>query len=213
MKLYDYYRSTACYRVRIALNYKNIPYETIPIHLINNNGEQHHPDYLAINPQALVPSLETNGKILTQSLAILDYLEETHPKPALLPEEPLDRARVKSLALSIACDIHPLNNLRVLQTLRNEFQATEEQVKKWYHHWLKSGFNALESQLQVLSRSMDVCYGNAITIADLCLIPQVYNAQRFEFSLDDYPLIQSIYRHCVKLDAFKKAAPESVCHS
>lgn len=208
MKLYDYYRSTSCYRVRIALEYKGVPYETIPIHLVNHGGEQHHPDYLALNPQGLVPALEVNGAILTQSLAIIEYLDDVYPEKPLLPKEPLARAQVKSLALIIACDIHPLNNLRVLQKLKQDFQATEEQTIRWYHHWLKTGFDAFEARLQTLPRSMDVCYGDSISLADLCLIPQVYNANRFHFPVDNYPLIQRINTHCLHLGEFSKAFPE-----
>lgn len=207
MKLYDYYRSTACYRVRIALNYKQIPFEIIPIHLTHEGGEQHRPEYRALNPQELVPSLEVDGTILTQSLAIIDYLEDRFPKPALLPTELMARAQVMSLALTIACDIHPLNNLRVLQQLKLEFQANESQIEHWYHHWLKKGFDAIETQLKQVPRSNDVCYGHDITLADICLIPQVYNANRFHFPLNDYPLIQRIENHCLTLEAFRIAAP------
>lgn len=207
MTLYDYYRSTACYRVRIALEYKGISYDTIPIHLVNHGGEQHHPDYLALNPQGLVPALDVNGTILTQSLAIIEYLDEVYPENALLPKDLLARAQIKSLALIIAADIHPLNNLRVLQQLKQDFQASEEQTTHWYHHWLKVGFDAFEARLQTLPRSIAVCYGDLITLADLCLIPQVYNANRFHFPLDDYPLIQGIHDHCLQMSAFQKACP------
>lgn len=208
MKLYDYFRSTACYRVRIALNLKNIAYEKIDIHLVNHGGEQHSPEYQAINPQELVPSLEINGHILSQSLAIISYLDETYPNPALLPQNPLDRAIVKSLALIVACDMHPLNNLRVLNRLKNQFQANETQVTEWYHHWLKSGFDALEAKLQQIKRSQPFCFGNTVTLADLCLIPQVYNANRFHFAMDSYPLITEINAHCLTLESFQKAVPE-----
>ncbi|WP_133127412.1 maleylacetoacetate isomerase [Legionella nagasakiensis] len=209
MKLYDYYRSTASYRVRIALNLKNISYETIPVHLINHGGEQHHPDYLKINPQGLVPTLDENGHILSQSLAIIEYLDEINPTPALLPQHPLGRAVVRSLAFTIACDMHPINNLRVLQQLRQQFQATDHQINDWYHLWLKKGFDALEKRLAELPRKHYVCYGNDITLADLCLIPQVYNAKRFNFSMSNYPLINEINDHCLELPAFLEAAPEA----
>ncbi len=208
MKLYDYYRSTACYRVRIALHYKHIPFETCPIHLVNQGGEQHLPQYLNINPQGLVPALEINGAILTQSLAIIDYLEDSYPLPTLLPTDSFQRAQIKSLALMIACDIHPLNNLRVLQQLKQAFSATETQTRQWYHHWLKKGFDAFETQLQTLPRDIDVCFGNTISLADVCLIPQVYNAKRFQFSLNDYPLIQRINDYCLQQEAFIKASPK-----
>ncbi|WP_131777886.1 maleylacetoacetate isomerase [Legionella bozemanae] len=209
MKLYDYFRSTACYRVRIALNLKNIAYEKIDIHLVNHGGEQHSPEYRKINPQELVPSLEVNGKVISQSLAIIEYLDETYPTPALLPQNPLDRATVRSLALIVACDMHPLNNLRVLNRLKEQFQVNEAQVTEWYHHWLKAGFDAFEAKLQPIERSQSFCFGNALTLADLCLIPQVYNANRFHFPMDNYPLINEINNHCLTLDPFKKATPEA----
>lgn len=207
MKLFDYYRSSTCFRVRIALNYKQIPYDTCSIHLVNNGGEQHSTGYLDVNPQGLVPTLEDNGAVLFQSLAIIDYLEEKYPEPALFPIDMLARAQVKGLALIIACDMHPLNNLRVLQQLKEEFSATEQQIEAWYYHWLKTGFDAFELQLHRLPRTKDVCYGSEISLADLCLIPQVYNAHRFNFPMKDYPLIQRIYNHCQTIDAFIKAAP------
>lgn len=208
MKLYDYYRSTACYRVRIALNLKNISYEILPVRLANDGGEQHHPDYLKINAQGLVPTLDENGHILNQSLAIIEYLEEINPKPELLPKSPLARAQIRSLAMIVACDMHPLNNLRVLQHLRQQFQATEAQVTEWYHHWLKEGFDAIEKQLKKLPRGDHVCYGHDVSLADICLIPQVYNAKRFNFSMDNYPLINEINSYCTTLAAFSNAAPE-----
>ena len=208
MKLYDYYRSSACYRVRIALNLKNIAYETIPVHLVNQGGEQHTADYKKINPQSLVPTLEDQGHYLGQSLAIIGYLDETHPHPALLPTTALARAQVRQLALSIACDLHPMNNLRVLQQLRQQFQATDEQTQEWYLIWLKRGFDALEARLHTLPREKSVCYGAQVTLADLCLIPQVYNAKRFHFSLEPYPLINEINEYCLTLPAFIDASPE-----
>ncbi|HHT0594861.1 TPA: maleylacetoacetate isomerase [Legionella anisa] len=209
MKLYDYFRSTACYRVRIALNLKNIAYEKIDIHLVNHGGEQHSPEYRRINPQELVPSVETNGNVISQSLAIIEYLDETYPAPALLPQNPLDKATVKSLALIVACDMHPLNNLRVLNRIKEQFQANEAQVTEWYHHWLKAGFDAFEAKLQHIERSQHFCFGNSVTLADLCLIPQVYNANRFHFAMDNYPLINEINTHCLTLEPFQKAVPEA----
>ncbi len=208
MKLYDYSRSTASYRVRIALNIKNISYEKIPVHLINNGGEQHAESYLLLNPQGLVPTLDENGHVLSQSLAIIEYLEEMNPSPALLPQNPLGRAEVRGIALSIACDIHPLNNLRVLQQLRQQFQATELQITEWYHHWLKKGFDAIEERLKKLPRKHPVCYGNEVSLADICLIPQVYNAKRFDFPMANYPLINEINEHCLTIDAFIDAGPQ-----
>ena len=208
MKLYDYYRSTASYRVRIALNVKKINYEKCSVHLVDNGGEQHLATYLEVNPQGLVPTLDENGHILSQSLAIIEYLDEICPTPPLLPQNPLGRGQVRSLAMIIACDMHPLNNLRVLQQLKQQFQATEEQVTEWYHHWLTQGFDAIEQQLKHLPRKTNVCYGHEVSLADICLIPQVYNAKRFHFSMKDYPLINKINDYCLTLDAFVDAAPE-----
>lgn len=208
MKLYDYFRSTACYRVRIALNIKDIHYEKIPIHLVNNGGEQHSNEYHEINPQELVPSLEANGQIIHQSLAIIDYLEEIFPEHPLLPHTILDKSQVRSLALLVACDIHPLNNLRVLNRLKHQFKADEQDINDWYHHWLCAGFNAFEERLHHLKRSKPVCFGDTPTLADVCLIPQVYNAKRFNFPLDNYPLIKQINEYCLTLTPFKNAAPE-----
>lgn len=207
MKLYDYFRSTACYRVRIALALKNISYEKIPIHLVNQGGEQFFPTYLEINPQGLVPALSSNNQFFTQSLAIIEYLDELIPEPSLLPKSALDRAQVRSLALMIACDIHPLNNLRVTTYLKNQFEASAQQVEEWYFHWLKLGFDAIEKKLQALNSKHPVCYGEEITLADICLIPQVYNANRFGFPMSDYPRISSINQYCLEHHAFKASVP------
>ncbi|MBA2650147.1 MAG: maleylacetoacetate isomerase [Legionella sp.] len=207
MKLYDYFRSTACYRVRIALNHKQLPYESVEIHLVNQGGQQHSPEYLQINPQGLVPSLECQGNVLTQSLAILEYLDETFPLKPLLPKDTTLRAKIRAQALLILCDIHPLNNLRVLNRLKMQFEAGEEDIMDWYHHWLKLGFDAFESQLHTFKRTAPVCSGSEIGLADVCLIPQVYNAKRFDFSLKPYPLIQEINTYCLEQEAFKAASP------
>jgi maleylacetoacetate isomerase/maleylpyruvate isomerase len=207
MKLYDYYRSTASYRVRIALNLKNMSYHTYNIHLTNHGGEQKSQEYKAINPQGLVPTLDENGHIIQQSLAIIEYLDEICPTPPLLPQTPLGRAKVRSLALLIACDIHPLNNLRVLQQLKMQFQASEDQVSQWYHLWLKEGFDAFEQHLQKRNHPGHTCYGSEVSLADICLIPQIYNANRFGFAMDAYPLINEINDYCLGLPAFIKAAP------
>ena len=208
MKLYNYFRSTASYRVRIALNFKKITYEDVSVHLVKNGGEQFYSNYLALNPQGLVPTLDDNGHVLNQSLAIIEYIEETNPTPPLLPKNPFARGQVRGLAMMIACDVHPLNNLRVLQQLRQQFAATEVQVNEWYHHWLKLGFDAIENRLTTWSRKIPVCFGNAVSLADICLIPQVYNANRFNFSMKDYPLINGINEYCLTLDAFMNAKPE-----
>lgn len=207
MKLYDYFRSTACYRVRLALHIKNIAYEKIAIHLVNNGGEHHSPEYKTLNPQELVPSLEVNGQIITQSLAIIEYLDEVFPEHPLLPQDPIIKASLRSLALSVACDMHPLNNLRVLNRLKEQFKAGESQVMDWYHHWLKAGFDAFETQLTQLQRSKPVCFGSEISMADICLIPQVYNAHRFHFPMDNYPIITKINEYCLSIPAFQDAAP------
>lgn len=208
MKLYDYFRSTACYRVRIALNIKNIKYEKIEVHLVNNGGEHNSVEYHKINPQGLVPSLEIDGRILHQSLAIIEYLDEAFPEIPLLPKDPLIKADLRALALIVACDMHPLNNLRVLNHLKLQFKANEDQVMDWYHHWLKDGFDAFEEELKQLERSKPVCYGKQISLADVCLIPQVYNAKRFNFAIENYPLISEINAYCLSLIAFQKASPE-----
>lgn len=205
--LYDYFRSTACYRVRIALNLKQIDYESIEIHLVNQEGAQHSPEYLQINPQGLVPSLKIEGQLLTQSLAIMEYLDECYPQFPLLPKDLIAKAKLRALALLIACDVHPLNNLRVLNRLKTQFKADESEITQWYHHWLTSGFDAFETQLRTLPRSESVCYGHAISLADVCLIPQVFNAKRFHFSLEDYPLIREINDYCLTQPAFQKAKP------
>lgn len=207
MILYDYFRSTACYRVRLAFSIKHLDYTPFEIHLIHHGGEQNSPQYRQINPQGLVPSLEINGQILTQSLAIIEYIEEIHPERPLLPKNPFEKATVRSLALLIACDIHPLNNLSVLNQLKQTFNASESQITTWYHHWLKAGFDAFEARLGAIPHQQAFCYGDHPSLADICLIPQVYNAKRFNFPMDAYPLINHINASCLQLDAFKKAAP------
>jgi maleylacetoacetate isomerase len=207
MNLYDYYRSSSCYRVRIALNIKKVSYNLIPVHLVNNGGEQNLAAYQNINPQKLVPSLETENHYINQSLAIIEYLEEKYPNNPLLPKDLFARAEIRSIALLIACEIHPLNNLKVLQTLKHKFNFNEEQKTIWYHTWLKEGFDALELKLTKLPRTKEVCYGDNISLADICLIPQVYNATRFNFSLETYPLISSINNYCLTLTDFSQAAP------
>ncbi|HJV74077.1 MAG TPA: maleylacetoacetate isomerase [Noviherbaspirillum sp.] len=211
MKLYSYFRSSAAYRVRIALNLKELPYEVIPVHLLRNGGEQHTPEYRRLNPAALVPALVDNQSgdagALTQSLAILEYLDEAYPKPPLLPQSALDRAYVRSIALSIACDIHPLNNLRVLRYLVRQLHVSEEDKNAWYRHWCEQGLAALETTLANDKRVGTFCYQDTPTLADCCLIPQVANAQRLNCDLSRMPTIMRINTACLALDAFIHAAP------
>lgn len=207
LKLYDYFRSSACFRVRIALNIKNIDYDLEQIHLVNNGGEQFSPEYLKINPHSLVPTLQDDNKILTQSLAIIEYLDEIHPSPPLLPNDAYQKALVRAFALSIAADLHPLNNLRVLTYLKNEFSISDEQKNKWYQHWMAKGLAGLESQLTRLNHKTIFCFGNTPTLADICLVPQMYNARRFNCDLSNYPTLVRIDEACQALPAFSKASP------
>ena len=206
MKLYTYFRSSAAYRARIALNIKGLAYETVPIHLIKDGGAQHSKQFRAVNPQGRVPALELdNGEILTQSLAIIEYLDEVHPKPPLLPADPVERAKVRAAADLIACDIHPLNNTSPLQYLRRELKLEQPTVDTWYHHWILLGFAALETMLEPGPYS----FGNNVTLADVCLVPQVANARRLKVPLDKFPNIVAIDAACMKLPAFDKARPEN----
>lgn len=207
MKLYTYFRSSAAYRVRIALNLKGLPYEAVPVHLLRNGGEQRQADYLALNPAGLVPVLEDGGAVLTQSLAIIEYLDETHPQPPLLPGDALGRARIRALAQAIACDIHPINNLRVLQYLSRELGASEEQKTAWYRHWVEEGLAAVEAMLAHAPRSGRFCFGDTPTLADICLVPQVFNAQRFKCNTAHIPTVLRIAEACEALEAFRLAAP------
>ncbi len=204
--LYGYFRSSAAYRVRIALNLKGLAYDQVPVNLVK--GEQRSETFRAHNPQALVPALVTNdGTTLTQSLAICEYLEELHPSPALLPQEPAERARVRALAQQVTCEIHPLNNLRVLKYLVHELKLDEDAKLAWYRHWVATGFDALEAMLSREAGSGDFCHGDAPTLADVCLVPQASNAERFECDLSPYPRIRRIVANCRALEAFQRAAP------
>lgn len=209
MKLYSYFRSSASYRVRIALNLKGLPYEVIPIHLLRNGGEQLTPEYRQLNPDGLVPTLieEQSSAVLTQSLAIIEYLEETHPQIPLLPQDALDRAYVRGIAMSIACDIHPLNNLRVLRYLVRQLNVSEDDKNAWYRHWCEQGLAALETMLAKDKRVGDFCYGNTPSLADCCLIPQIANAQRLNCDLSRMPTLNRINAACLARDAFVQAAP------
>jgi len=179
LRLYTYFRSSAAYRVRIALNLKGLAYEAVPVHLLRDGGQQNQPAYRALSPLGTVPALHTGGATLTQSLAIVEYLEETHPQPPLLPASPEDRARVRALAQTIACDIHPVNNLRVLEYLGAHFSATREQKDAWYRHWVAAGLVAVERLLAAHPATGAFCHGDAPGLADCCLVPQVFNALRF----------------------------------
>jgi maleylpyruvate isomerase len=207
MKLYTYFRSSAAYRVRIALNLKGLPYEAVPVHLVRHGGEHRRDDYRAINPSALVPTFEDEGAMLTQSMAILEYLEETHPAVPLLPRAPLERARVRALAQIVACDIHPVNNLRILRYLVQTLGVADDAKNEWYCHWVREGFAALEGHLARDPATGRFCHGDTPTIADCFLVPQVYNAQRFNVDLAPYPNIARINDACAGLPAFVAAHP------
>lgn len=206
MKLYDYFRSSAAYRIRIALNLKGIDYRQIPVDLLR--GDDREAAYRAVNPQGLVPALDDGDTLITQSVAICEYLEETHPKPPLLPGDSHDRARIRAIALMVACDIHPLNNLRVLAWLTGELGVDEERKLAWYRHWIEEGFRAIETLLQRPERNGPFCHGDRPTMADLFLIPQLYNARRFDVDLAPYPGIRAVEAACSEIEAFERARPE-----
>lgn len=209
MKLYSYFRSSAAYRVRIALNLKALPHEIIPVHLLKNGGEQFAPEYRQLNADALIPTLlDESAGALTQSLAIIEYLEEAHPVPALLPANAIDRAYVRSIALAIACDIHPLNNLRVMRYLKNSLNVGDEARDDWYRHWCQIGLEGLEARLSRDPRVGKFCYGDTPGMADCCLVPQFFNAKRLNCDLTLLPTLQRINDTCIALEAFASAAPE-----
>ena len=207
MKLYSYFRSSASYRVRIALNLKNLPYDYVPVHLVRDGGEQLKPEYRKVNGDGIVPTLVDGHETMPQSLAIIEYLEETHPEPPLLPGTPADRAYVRSLALQVACEIHPLNNLRVLKYLKHTLCVGEDAKDAWYRHWVEAGFATLDAHLAGNARTGKLCFGDTPTLADACLIPQVFNAQRFKIDLTRFPTIHRIHDQALQLDAFARAAP------
>ncbi|CAN7647152.1 maleylacetoacetate isomerase [Duganella sp. LjRoot269] len=207
MKLYTYFRSSAAYRVRIALNLKGLDYEALPVHLLRNGGEQLTDAYRAINPSALLPTLDDDGAVIGQSLAIIEYLEETRPQVPLLPVDPADRARVRALALTVAADTHPLGNLRVLKYLKHDLNLSEEVKLEWQRHWLRIGMATLETMLSGDARTGLYCHGDTPTLADCCLVPQVFGAQRFGVDLAPYPTVTRIHDACAGLPAFHQAQP------
>lgn len=206
--LYSYWRSSAAFRVRIALNLKGLRYETRAVHLVRDGGEHRTPDYAALNPQQLVPTLVHDDNVMTQSMAIVEYLDEIQPAPPLLPADAAGRARVRALAQIVGCDIHPIGNLRVLQQLGAQFGADDEQKGIWMRHWIAAGFHAMETMLANSKDTGRYCHGDTPGLADLCMVPQVYNARRWKMPLDAYPTIVRIDAACAQLDAFKAAMPE-----
>jgi maleylpyruvate isomerase len=206
VKLYSYFRSSAAYRVRIALNLKGIAYETAPIHLVKDGGRNKRPEFRAINPQMRLPALVTPaGDMLIQSLAIIDYLDVTYPDPPLFPKDPTARAKARALAEIVACDIHPLNNIGPLRYLKNVMAQEQSAIDAWYHHWVIAGFEAIEALIE----GAPYACGGQVTLADLCLVPQVYNARRLKVPLDKFPKIVAADEACLKLDAFGRARPEN----
>lgn len=207
MKLYTYFRSSAAYRVRIALNLKGLDYEAVPVHLLLEGGRHLMDDYLAVNPSALVPALQDGDLTLTQSMAIIEYLEEVYPQAALLPQDAIGRARVRELAQIVACDIHPVNNLRVLKYLVKHLGQSEQAKTDWYRHWVIEGLRSLEAHLARNTGTGSFCHGDTPTMADCFLVPQVFNAKRFDIDVEAYPTIARINDLCADLPAFKAAHP------
>jgi maleylacetoacetate isomerase/maleylpyruvate isomerase len=204
VKLYTYFRSSAAFRVRIALNLKGLAYDPIFVHL--PKGEHKKPEYSGVSAQALLPTLVDDGAALSQSLAIIEYLDEKHPKPPLLPKDAHGRARVRSLSLLVACEIHPLNNLRTLQYLKRQLGQNEEQINTWYRHWVGDGLAKLEADLSKAG-SGKFCHGDTPTMADCCLVPQIFNAKRYDCDLSPYPTVMRVFNECMKLEAFDRAQP------
>jgi maleylacetoacetate isomerase len=206
VKLYTYFRSSAAYRVRIALNLKNLSSDMIPVHLQKEGGLNKKPEFRAVNPQMRLPALQLDsGDVLIQSLAIIEYLDEIHPQPPFLPRDPVARAKVRALAQIIACDIHPLNNVGPLRYLKNQLGQDQTKIDAWYHHWILEGFDAMESMI----RPAPYAFGSEVTLADICLAPQVYNARRLKAPLERFPKVVSVDAACAKLAAFDKARPEN----
>ena len=207
MKLHTYFRSSAAYRVRIALNLKGLAYESVPVHLLRRGGEQKQAAYKELNPLGLVPTLETESTVFTQSLAIIEWLDESYPDQPLLPAQADARAHVRAIAHTIACDIHPLNNLRVLTYLTKTLGLTDAQKNAWYRHWVEEGLLAVERLLVTTGSPGRYCYGDTPTMADCCLVPQVFNARRFNCTLDQLPTLRRIVEACEDLEAFQDASP------
>jgi maleylacetoacetate isomerase len=208
MQLYSYFRSSAAYRVRIVLNLKGLSFDTVPVHMLRGGGEQHHAEYSDIHPLRLVPVLEVEGSLMSQSIAICEYLEERWPTPSLLPKSLEERARVRSIAAAIACDIHPLNNLRALHYLVKELGLDEDQKLAWYRHWISLGMEGVERMLSASSRTGAYCHRDTPTLADVFLVPQVSNALRYQCRMDGYPNVMRIYATCSTHPAFIAAAPD-----
>ena len=206
MKLHNYFRSSASFRVRIALHLKGLPFDYVPVHIAR--GEHLTGPFAAISPDMLVPLLEDDGQRFSQSMAIIEYLDEIHPEPALLPHDPVGRARVRALSESIACEIHPVNNLRVLKYLVRELKLDDAAKNAWYRHWVREGMLAFERQLNQLPAGI-YCYGNTPTMADCCLVPQIFNAQRFDCDLSELPRTMAAFDACMQLDAFRRAQPSN----
>jgi maleylpyruvate isomerase len=209
MKLYNYFRSSAAFRTRIAFNLKGVVCDTVEVDLRTDASDQLKPEYQAVNPQGLVPALVIEDTTVAQSLAIIEYLDEVYPEPPLLPRAPVDRARVRAMALAVACDMHPLNNLRVLNYLRSPLGHDEDTVNAWYRHWIAVGFSGLEQEARRASREGQYMFGSSVTIADIYIVPQMYNARRFKCDLEPYPTLRSICAHLESLPAFAKAVPEA----
>lgn len=207
MKLYSYFRSSAAYRVRIALNLKGLEYETVPVHLLKDGGQQHSDAYKALNPTELIPTLVDGELAIGQSMAILEYLEEAYPEPALLPSDPAGRARVRAIAQSIACDIHPLNNLRVLKHLKRGLGVDDATKDEWYRHWINVGLTSIEALLAGNPATGRYCQGDQVTLADVVLVPQVFNARRYDCDLSAMPTIVRIADTCAQIEAFARAEP------
>ncbi|MYZ43261.1 maleylacetoacetate isomerase [Schauerella aestuarii] len=209
MQLYSYFRSSAAYRVRIALNLKGLPYDYVPVHLLKDGGQQRGESYVTLNPQGLVPTFVDDELIIGQSLATIEYLDETHPEPSLLPGSPADRARIRDMALMVACDIHPINNLRILKYLKHTLQVDDDAKDAWYRHWTEEGLRALESRVANDRGTGAYCHGDVPTLADICLVPQMANARRFNCDLSGMPTLVRIDEACRALPAFEKAAPQN----